>query len=308
MKRSFIFILLIGGGLFLTQTIIAAGGTTLGISPVVFELTGNPGDVIVNQIKVYNPSDDSIIGITMEVENISPRGEGGQVFVDTEASETYSLMKWVEVNPKEFVLEPGEQEFITFTISIPENAEPGGHYGAVLASTNMVAGSEFTGTAIAQKIGSVVLLSVSGKVEEKLEVLELFTPNYSESGPIPFVIKFENKGTIHVKPSGHITITNWLGMKLADIEFPQNNVLPGAIRKIETSWNAGLLLAGRYTATVHGSYGSSNTSFTPKVISFWGFSWKTGIVVLMVVMFFVLTRRRWMAAFKILIKGEKSKI
>ena len=53
MKRNFIFILLIGGGLFLAQTIIAAGGIKLGISPVIFELTGNPGDVIVNQIKIY---------------------------------------------------------------------------------------------------------------------------------------------------------------------------------------------------------------------------------------------------------------
>ena len=306
MKRNiFLGIFIIGSLTFADQAL--AQGTAIGISPVTFELTGNPGDVIVNQIKVYNPSEETKVGIKMEAEDIRTEGEGGQVVAEPKELETFSLRRWITIEPKEFVLGPKQQEFVTFTIAIPKNAEPGGHYGAVLASTKSVAGPGFTGAAISQRVGTVILLSVAGEVEEDLEVVGFSAPQYSEYGPITFEIKFKNQGTIHVKPKGGITISDWLGRKLAEVSFPEKNVLPGAIRKIQTSWNTKWLLLGRYTATLHGSYGISNTPFKSQVITFWGFSWKIGIGILAIVIFFFLTRRRWIAALKILIKGEEIK-
>ncbi len=305
-ENIFLYILVIGGLVFGHQAL--SQGTTIGISPVTFELTGNPGDTIVNQIKIYNPSEDTTIGIVMEVEDITPKGEEGQVSAEPAESETFSLMKWVKVDPVEFVLSPKSQEFVTFTITIPQNAEPGGHYGAVLARTKMATGPGFTGAAISQRVGSVILLSVAGQVKEELEVNDFSAPYYSEYGPVNFSVKFENKGTVHVKPKGYITVTDWLGRKVADIELPEKKVLPGAVRKIEIPWNTKWLLSGRYTATLHGSYGVSNLSFETVVISFWGFSWKLGLGVAAVAAFFILTRKRWTAAFKVLLKGEKTKV
>ncbi len=304
-ENILLYILVIGGLIFACQTL--AQGTTIGISPVTFELTANPGDTIVNQIKVYNPSEDTTIGIAMEVEDITPRGEEGQVSAEPAESETFSLMKWVKVEPADFVLSPKSQEFVTFTITVPQNAEPGGHYGAVLARTKMATGPGFTGAAISQRVGSVILLSVAGEVKEELKVSDFTVPYYSEYGPINFSAKFENTGTIHVKPKGYITITDWLGRKVADLEIPERNVLPGAVRKIDIPWNTKWLLSGRYTATLHGSYGTANLSFEPVVINFWGFSWKLGVGVALVVAFFILTRKRWTAAFRILLQGEKAK-
>ncbi|MBD3208323.1 MAG: DUF916 domain-containing protein [Candidatus Nealsonbacteria bacterium] len=303
MKRNTFLYILVIGTLFFPH-ISLCQGTEIGISPVTFELTANPGDTLTNQIKVYNPSEDTSVGIEMEVEDIAPSGEGGQVTAEAQDSDTFSLMKWVEVEPKVFTLDPKSQEFVTFTINVPENAEPGGHYGAVLAKTRAASGPKFTGATISHRVGSVVLLSVAGEVEENLAVSDFSVPQYSEYGPIPFSIKFENQGTIHVKPRGLITITDWLGRKVADISVPEKNVLPGAVRKIEASWNTDWLLAGRYTATLHGGYGSANT-FTPEVITFWGFSWKIGLMIAAVVTFFALTRKRWSAAVRVLLRGEE---
>jgi hypothetical protein len=304
MKRNVLLVVLIFGGVILGQGILAQG-VKIGISPITFELTGNPGDVIINQLKVSNASADNSVGIIIEVEDIAPRGEIGHVVVEPAETETYSLVRWVKVEPKEFTLEPRAQQFVTFTISVPENAEPGGHYGTILATTRSVTGPEATGAIIAQRIGALVLLSVSGEIEEELEVKDFFAPRYSEYGPVPFTIKFENKGTVHVKPRGYVTITDWLGNKVADIEFPQRNVLPNAIRRLEASWDKKWLFVGKYTATLNGSYGMANTPFEPAVITFWVFPWKVGVVIWLFVVLIILSRRRWLAAFKILIRGEK---
>jgi len=308
MKESRILILIIGigiFGLFLSNQVNAQGGRGVGISPLTFELTANPGDVIVNQLKVYNPS-DSNIGIKMEVEDFTVTGEIGHVKIEPAETETYSIARWVTMNPEEFSLGPGEQKYVTFTIDVPEDAEPGGHYGSILAGTTAVVGEEFLGAAVAGRVGALVFFSVSGEIKENLVVREFYDTGYSEYGPIDFTMRFENTGTIHVKPKGYITIANWLGRKVVDIEIPQLNVLPDSIRKIETSWNQKWLWGGKYTATLSGGYGISNIPFSPVVITFWAFPWKAGIGILLVIIYFVLSRKRWITAFKILIRGEKA--
>jgi len=294
------------GGLMFAEVVM---GIT--ISPLNFELTANPGDVLSNKLKVYNSS-SNIIVIKMEAEDFRAVGETGQVVVTPEEEMVYSLKRWIKIEPAEFTLEPREQKFINFIIEVPENAEPGGKYGSVLATVGGVIGGEgFTGSAIAQKVGALVLLIVAGEVEESLTVKEFTAPGFLEYGPVPFTIRFENKGTVHVKPRGFVTITNWWDKKVADVEFPQLNVIPGAIRKIETQWEDKWLF-GKYTATLVGSYGATNAPFSPPILTFWVFPWRIALVIFLisafVIFFFYKTRKRWWAAIKILAKGEKYNI
>jgi len=305
MKRDILLTALFCWAMLLGQGVLAQG-INIGISPITFEFNSNPGDILINQLKVYNASADSSVGIQIEIEDIAPRGEIGHVVVEPAETETYSLASWVKVEPEEFTLKPRAQRFVTFTISVPENAEPGGHYGTILASTRSVAGPGMTGTTIAQRIGALVLLSVAGETKEELLVKDFSAPRYSEYGPIPFTIRFENQGTIHVKPRGFVTITDWFGNKVADVEFPQRNVLPNAVRRIETSWNKKWLWGGKYTATLNGSHGISNTPFSTAVITFWAFPWKAGVVIWAAIVLIILSKRRWIAAFKILLRGEKA--
>jgi len=308
MKRWLYLSILVIGGLILAPNVSAQ--FSLGIAPLTFEITANPGDIVENYLKVYNPSPDTSVQIEMVIEDIAPTGEAGHVIVEPAETETYSLARWIETEPKEFSLAPREEKFVKFTINIPENAEPGGHYGTVIAGAKLVAGPRATGAAILPRVGSLVLLTVPGAMREELIVKEFIAPNYSEFGPIPFTIRFENTGTVHVKPTGYITVTNWLGQKVANIEFPSHNVLPRAVRKFETSLPQKWLFAGRYTATLTGNYGLSNVSLTPTVITFWVFPWKFGLgiflVLLGIIIFFLKTGKRWKMAMKVLVKGERT--
>ena len=294
-------------GLILVGIVFAQEtGQGLSISPLTFELTANPGDVLTNKLKVYNPSSSAII-VKMEAEDFKAVGETGKVVVAPEENITYSLKRWVRIEPAEFTLEPKEQKFVDFIIEVPGNAEPGGKYGSVLATTGGVMGDKLTGTTIAQKVGALLLLTISGPVQESLTVKEFSAPHFLEYGPVPFLIRFENIGTVHVRPRGFVTITDWRGKKVADVEFPQMNVIPNAVRKVEAKWDCKWLF-GRYTATLVGSYGTANLPFEPPVLTFWVFPWKIALgifsIILLVLIFFFLTRRRWKLAMKVLFKGE----
>ena len=186
-------------------------------------------------------------------------------FVEPGEDATYSLKKWVKIEPTEFTLKPKEQKFVSFTISVPKNAEPGGRYASILASTTGMKQKEATGAVMAQKVGALLLLTVSGEAKESLILKEFSVSESSELAS--FKIRFENDGTVHLKPKGLIVIENCQGKKIEDLEFPATNILPGVIRETDISWNV-KSEDNCYNAYLVGTYGLDNKPFSSEKINF----------------------------------------
>ena len=302
------FAILAGAGLVLAPSSSAQEQKRgIMISPLTFDLTANPGDVLKNKLRIINMSDNTT-PVTINIENFKAVGEIGQVMIaPVEEEMIYSLKNWMKAEPNEFILGPNEQKVVDFMIEVPLNAEPGGKYGSILASIGGGNATGGMGTSVVQQVGSLVLLVVSGEVKENLEIKSFSTPSFLEYGPVPFEIKFENKGSIHVKPRGFISISSWGNKKKIDLELPLNNVMPGAVRKIETNWDTKWLF-GKYTATIVGGYGTSNIPINPMTIEFWVLPWKlmlgVSIVLLIILTILFLSRKRLRMAAKILFKGE----
>lgn len=283
----------------------------ISISPVKFELTANPGDMLENKIKVFNPT-DSVISLKIISEDFKAVGEEGHVSIDINEKEEdkkiYSLKSWITMVPNELVLNPKETRVLTFLIEVPINAEPGGKYGSVIPTITGSIAKGSSGATVSSSVAALILLIVSGDVEEDLVINDFTVPFFQEYGPVPFEIRFENKGSVHVKPRGYIIVTDWFGKNVAELEFSQKNVMPGAIRRVDVEWDTKWLF-GKYTASVIGVYGTSNENLTSNVVTFWVFPWKltlAGLVALtMISTFLYLTRKRWQLALKILLKGHK---
>src|SRR3989344_537584 len=145
-----IFALFFVGQFFALTPVVHAEG--LRISPLTFEMSANPGDTISNVIEIYNTENEEAV-------------------VTDEINETFSLAKWMIIAPQELILGPLERAAVTFTIQIPQNAEPGGHYGTVLATISGQPGGGVA--AISQKIGSLLLLQVAGAVQEQMWIKSL---------------------------------------------------------------------------------------------------------------------------------------
>lgn len=275
----------------------------LSISPVVFELNANPGDTITNQIKLYNPTEYPL-SVEMIAEDFTPVGEEGKVVLsEAEDNSTFSIASWTTISPASFIIKPEEQVIVSYTIVVPQNGEPGGHYGSIVASLSGGT-QEVSGSSVASKRGALVLLRIAGNVEEKIRVNTFETDSFSEYGPIDFSLKFENVGNVHVRPAGFITITDMFGKQVAEIELPQNNVIPTAIRQADVTWEEENLI-GKYTATVVANYGSASKQVVTDVVTFTVFPWKTvllyavGILLLIAILFKL--RHRLVKAFKVLL-------
>ena len=278
----FIGILLALGLVSLAANSVFAQESQVGltITPLTFEISANPGTAIENKVEVSNPTKNTI-NVAMEVEDFTALGEEGGVAVGEQESEIYSLKKWVTATPKAFVLAPGANKIVTFRVDIPDNAEPGGKYATILASVTGVTGPKQSGATINPKVGSLLLVSVSGDITEAVKVQDFEVPNFVSQGPVPLVLRILNEGTVHERPTGLITVTDIFGNEVAKVEIPQKNVLPGAVRKVETQLKNQWLWGIRYRATLSGSYGSQNTPLTASV-DFWAFPWQIALPVLIV--------------------------
>lgn len=279
----------------------------LSISPVVFELNSDPGDFLTNQIKIHNPSEFPQ-NVKITVEDFVPIGEEGEVALSESDGEnsTFSLASWTTVSPAEFTLQSKQQQIINFSINVPSNGEPGGHYGSIVAGISG-GSNDFTGSSVGNKRGALILLRVSGNIKEEIIVNDFDTKSFQEFGPVEFSVKFENIGNVHVKPAGFVIVTNMFGKEVAQFEIPQNNVIPGAIRQANANWEDKNLI-GRYTATLVANYGSTSKQSVTAITNFTVFPWKKGLLYggigLFALYLLMKSRKRLGKALKVLAGGQ----
>lgn len=234
---------------------LAADTIGVSISPPTFELTANRGDSLENTIKLSNTSEVPI-EVTVSSKNFTAVGEDGSVGL-TEDNTTYSLAKWISIIPDRAIIPAKTSKIFLFKTDVPQNAEAGGHFGSVVFQLSAVGNGE-SGASVAQEIASLVLLRISGTIDEKVTVLEFTTDSkFYEYGNVTFLNRIKNEGSVHDKPKGSITITNMFGKQVDVLVVDGKNVLPGAIRKNEVVWNKKWAI-GRYTATEVLSYGANN--------------------------------------------------
>jgi hypothetical protein len=255
----------------------AANG--LQISPAVVEVNGEPGQTYTINVQVTNVT-GSDLSFTTDVNDFSAKDESGapSVVVDDSVPSSASIQSWVTV-PSAFDLAARANQTITATLTIPQNAEPGGHYGVIRFSgqTPEVEGS---GVGLSASAGSLILVRVAGAVNEELELLTFSASksgslgSFFENGPLTFIARFENKGNVHVEPTGQIVVQDMFGNQVGVLKVNENsgNVLPGSIRRFESTLDQQWLF-GRFTADIEIGYGTTGDAIV-RTITFWVIPWK----------------------------------
>ena len=94
-----------------------------------------------------------------------------------------SLANWITFEKSSvFLSSYGQKEQITFTITVPEDAEPGGKYAAVLLSDTegkvaIDQNDESQRLGLNKELGPLVLLTVEGDVRQDVRANSLYTTN-----------------------------------------------------------------------------------------------------------------------------------
>ncbi|MFH0968889.1 MAG: hypothetical protein V1804_00060 [Patescibacteria group bacterium] len=280
----------------------------LTVSPPVRELSGEPGKTISGVIKLYNETKNDLKVSSLTNDFTAKNGEGGEPsFIPTEQGEEKDLASWIKLPSGSIEVKTLDWQNVAFSIDIPENAEPGGHYAAIFfaPSEEQVGGPGAVG--VNYQTGSLVLLTVAGAMNEEGSIKEFITKAkkvFHDTLPVIFELRIENTGNVHFKPGGYLEIRNMLGQKVIDKPVLETNsggnVLPHSIRrydlfwgdsneknwpqgffdKVKFEWNNFHL--GRYKAIANVALPLGKTE--TKVVSFWIFPWQLLIVVAVILL------------------------
>jgi hypothetical protein len=244
---------------FPSVALAQTGTQGLTVIPPKFELFGNPGEILTEQVRLRNESDLPIT-YNVIIEDFSTSGEEGEVNLEGDTPDpNFSLASWITATDTVFLMDAKAERTFSFNVTIPKDAEPGGHYASLLFSTS---GDAVPGAASVQsRVGTLVLLRVSGNVNETAQIETFEVPSYLQSGPVTFSLRIKNEGNVHIRPKGTIILTNLLGQKAGEIPLQGANVLPSAIRKMDTEWDKANAF-GVYTATLVATYGQQNLPLT----------------------------------------------
>lgn len=294
------------------------GSAALSVSPPTSSLDVAAGQKLTKKISLDNISNLTRT-VTVETHNFAANGEDGEARL-TQEEGSYSLREWIKVSPSKATLKPnGHQEF-EITITVPNNAAPGGHFGALVFSPAAGGASEGAALAVVSQVSSLILLRVPGDAHEEASIqsLNVCTPKEAEKsrceksksmftdGELAFTTRVKNAGNVQVMPQGTVTVRNMFGKKVAELPVNGANVLPESTRRFETKWSAKNPF-GQYKVTVDLKYGTEEQTLS-KTTTFWILPVTTILIVLGVlfVVFILgwLPRKRWKKAFKALAAGD----
>ena len=250
---------------------IASPAFALTVSPARVEITGDPGTTLQGEIELFNEQEGTRTFFT-SFENFEPSGDtGAPHFIGAKDG----LATWIRSDNK-VVLESGKRSVVPYSIAIPQNAEPGGHFAAIFFGSQEPGATGGGQVSVGGKIGVLVLLRVSGEVEEGGGLLEFGAKDKQRffiSLPITFAYRLNNTGGDRVVPLGEIKIKNTLRLTSATLLANKNegSVLPSSARKFEVLW-------GQESQVISGTPQETKTGFFETAGKQWSdfhFGWYT---------------------------------
>lgn len=283
--------------LFLAGMIFSVGvsraqtqsGINVKVQPALFEQTINPGDQFSTSITVTN-SGSAPQQFTVGVQDISGVNGGGEPIFTSSTVTAYSVSSWVSLGKTAITVPAGGSVTIPFTITVPANAQPGGHYGAIFVSSGATRPS-LNGSGLGYDVGALIELRIAGNATEQAEIKEFSTDkSFYQTPDVTFTASVANEGNVLIQPRGPIDITNMFGQKVGTIVLndPGASIFPGAQRSFTQSWSGGGFAFGQFTAVTTLNYGDTENKTISAATSFWVIPVIPIAAVLASIIFFIL--------------------
>jgi hypothetical protein len=283
--------------LFLGLHSVSAQGSEsarITLSPPVMELQVNAGVTFSREVTLKNRSNVNV-QLSTSVSDFYYDANGEMKFIDEDevASDAevakFSVRDWLTLSDEGVLDAFGKNEY-TLTISVPEDASPGGHYGMVFFQPGLPDsereedGARILNTA---SVGMMLLLTVNGDdaptgsvvgntIETGMHDLEadafeavgVFTgSSFFKNGPVDFRFHSFNGSSTHFKPTGLFTVYNMFGTEVAEIPINSARIFPGTSRQMVTRWNKDFFVGKYQGVLTFADPSGANQTIT---FSFWG--------------------------------------
>jgi hypothetical protein len=153
--------------------------------------------------------------------------------------------EWVKLSETATTLQPAQQKDIHYTVAVPSDAAPGGHYYTLFASQSKNKGS------VEQQIqvGSLVYLTVNGTAQQSSNIKRIDAPSFTTSRHITIAQDIQNTGNVHFFVQTYNKLSGAFGLKKRTDS--SHILMPQTIRRIDTEL---LLPALPGIYTLHSGY------------------------------------------------------
>jgi hypothetical protein len=306
-------------GLALAFLVLPMGAEAMTILPPSFDIPSTErGDAVMDVIRIVNESKQESVTLYPSVENFTDK-EGdetvGTPFFYSANEDPYgtAMAKWIAVDDTPITLGPNETKNLPFTINVPNDATPGGHFGVIILGTQPPSESGVVG--VGGQVGVLIMLRVNGDVKEVGGIAEYGFKKpqpWFNHLPVEMFVRFENRGNVHLRPTGNIFVTDWTGRQVASLTVNEDfrAVLPMSIRRYDATWvksqggegKSALwnewhnFAIGRHKAQLVLTYGLDNKTVTGE-LAFYVWPWRIMLIVLGALAFIVLAltvgKRAW---------------
>jgi hypothetical protein len=217
--------------IILTPGIVHAAAQDITITPTTVSPVINPGTVYHGYFQVINQGKT---GYNFLVYSTPYRVSGEDYSPEfTILPSAPNITGWLNFSTAGGYINPGQQIRVDYTISVPENTQPGGYYAAAFAETQFpkVANS----ITLNEQVGELFYIQVAGPVVKKGETLS-WQSSFLQKPPLTSNIRIQNDGSIHFPATITYKVTDVFGntkYKLNTIK----EILPQTIRRITIPWN-----------------------------------------------------------------------
>ena len=278
-----------------------AGGNGLKISPVVTNLTVNPGQSQTVEVSVQNvtQSDVTLQVIVNDFTASSDESGTPALLLDPgQYAPSHSLKRFIGPIAN-ITVAAGQAKTVPVVITVPKNAAGGGYYGAVRFAP-VSASSSGSNVTLAASVGSLILVRVPGDFKEDLRLVGFNAASGASGSPsviftgskgLVASIRFQNEGDVQEQPFGKILLEQG-NKQIASFEVndttPRGNVLPASIRKFTVNLTK-VGAFGKYTLVGNFGYGTNGQLISGKttfyVIPIWAII--AVVLVIAIIAFFI---------------------
>lgn len=253
------------------QSVWAATGITL--YPTSFKLSLKPGETYKGEVTAVNPNKFDI-NVLPEKE-ILAGGPEGAIKLTGEEQNQFGFLSWIYFNPEQKLVKAGERYPMPFEIKVPENAQPGDHYAAVLFKALPIQKDQISGIGTSGRVGTVILVNVAGDVKKTGVIEEIIAPKFIGHGPLKIAVKINNTGNTFFNPEGRVIIKGLF--QKTEKSWEPKLVFPDYARNFDVTWNQRYLF-GLFKVTVDANVPGGET-LPSQTVYVWAFPWQEALVI-----------------------------
>jgi P pilus assembly chaperone PapD len=217
------------------------------VNPIRVEHQVKPGTDETNVIQIRNDGTEPT-RVAVHAEDWTMDRKGNVSFSPA-GGDPYSCANWIQLNPTDFRLDPGQARQIRYSLTVPAEAKERGYRAAI--ELDGIPTQDQGGAAKKRMTfrGRIVVMAyvTVGNPEIRAQ-FEDFQVTAANKG-ISFKLTLANQGDVHFRlKKSWITLKNSMGEEVGRVEVPDIPVLPGAARELEFKKEDLALAKGSYQA------------------------------------------------------------